>query len=58
MTGNLVISDVNAATYVVLTKAKKHVLYRQLLSTVQYKGYKRVVALADVIINEFNKNYV
>ena len=36
MTGNVVLSEVHALTYVVLSKAEKHVPYGKLVSTTEY----------------------
>jgi hypothetical protein len=36
MIGNVVISEVDALTYVVLSKVEKHVRYRELVGTREY----------------------
>jgi hypothetical protein len=54
MTGTGIIPEVDAFMYVIISKAKKHVPYGELVDTTECKHYIRVVARTNVIITEFN----
>ena len=54
-TGNVVISEVDAVVYVVLSKAEKHVPYGKLVCTKEC--VIRGVAQTVVVITEFNCTY-
>jgi hypothetical protein len=54
VTGNVVISEIDALMYVVLKKAEKHVPYGQSVGTTECVCHKRGITQTEVVITEFN----
>ena len=54
MTGSVIIPEVDALMYVVLSERKKKVPHGELIDTTECKRYIRAVAKTEVIITKFN----
>jgi hypothetical protein len=57
MTSNVVISEVGALMYVVLSKTEEQVSYRELISTREYVILRMRCHKIEVVITEFNCIY-
>jgi hypothetical protein len=54
MTGSVIIPEVDAIMYVILSEAKIHVPYGELVDTTECKRYISAVTQTEVIITKFN----
>jgi hypothetical protein len=54
MTGNVVISEVDARMYVILSKAVEHVSYGELVGTREYITLQTRCRKTEIVITEIN----